>query len=186
MTATVTTHKFTADEYQRMGEVGILCEDDRVELIEGEIVDMAAIGNRHQAAVDRLNKLFVQLAGNEAIVRVQGSVRLNERNEPQPDLVILRPRDDFYVSQFAGPADTFLVIEVADTTLAYDRDVKSPLYARTRIQEFWLVDIEDRSITVFRQPAPDGYSSVRTLRGADNLSPAALPRVSLTPNVLFP
>jgi len=169
-----------------MGEVGILCEDDRVELIEGEIVDMAAIGNRHQAAVDHLTKLFVQLAGDAAIVRVQGSVRLNERNEPQPDLVILRPRDDFYVSQSASPADTFLVIEVADTTLAYDRDVKAPLYARTGMPEFWLVDTEDRSITVFRQAGPEGYSSVRTLRGAETVSPAALPEVRLTPNILFP
>jgi Uma2 family endonuclease len=90
------------------------------------------------------------------------------------------------VSQFAGPVDTLLVIEVADTTLAYDRDVKAPLYARTGMQEFWLVDIQDRSITVFRQPAPNGYSFVRTLRGADAISPADRPEVRLTPNVLFP
>src|SRR5712691_10930337 len=110
-------HKFTADQYQRMGEVGILCEDDRVELIEGEILEMAAIGNRHNAAVDRLLRWFDRRVADNAIVRVQGSVRLNPSTEPEPDVVLLRWREDFYETSRAGPGDILLMIEVADSSL---------------------------------------------------------------------
>src|SRR5262245_12505512 len=118
-------HKFSADEFIRMSEVGgILPEDERVELIEGEILDMAALGNRHMAAVDRLNRWFVRKLGDEAIVRIQGAVRLNDRNVPQPDLLVLRWREDFYEDASAGPGDVLLAIEVSDSTLAFDRDFK--------------------------------------------------------------
>src|ERR1041384_3203670 len=133
--ATLTRWQFTVDDYHRMTEAGILLEDDRVELIEGELIQMSAIGNRHNAAVDRLTELFVERLQHRGIVRVQGSVRLNERNEPQPDLVILRRRPDFYERSTAGPDDIFLVIEVADSSLDFDREIKAPLYARTGIQE---------------------------------------------------
>src|SRR5438552_19190703 len=114
-------HKFTADQYLNMAEAGVLRHDDRVELIEGEIVDMAPIGNRHNSVVDCLAELFHDRLEHAANVRVQGSIRLNEKNQPQPDLVLLRRRADFYASGSAMPGDTLLVIEVADTTLAYDR-----------------------------------------------------------------
>jgi len=179
-------HTFTVTDYHRMAEAGILRAEDRVELIEGEIVDMAPIGNRHHSAVDRLNELFVQKLAGKAIVRVQGSVRLNDRNEPRPDLVILRRRDDFYATTFAGPADTLLLIEVADTSLAFDRDVKAPLYARTGIAEFWLVDVETRAITVFREPGAGGYRSETTVRGSQAVSPLALPDLAITPDDVVP
>jgi len=170
-----------------MGEAGILRAEDRVELIvEGEIVDLAPIGKGHHSAVDRLNELLVRRLAGKGIVRVQGSVRLNDRNEPQPDLVVLRRRDDFYKTTFAGPDDTLLVIEVADTSLAFDRDVKAPLYARTGITEFWLVDVETRTITVFREPGTGGYASVTTARGSQALSPEMLPDLTITPDDVVP
>src|SRR5438034_1622223 len=153
---TLTRRLFTVDDYHRMTDAGILLEDDRVELIEGELIEMAAIGNRHNAAVDRLTELFVERLQRRAIVRVQGSVRLNDRNEPQPDLVILRRRPDFYENAPAGPGDALLVIEVADSSLDFDLEIKAPLYARTGLPEFWIVDLEDRNVRVFREPAGSG------------------------------
>jgi Uma2 family endonuclease len=181
MTVAPLKHTFTVDEYHRMGEAGILNEDDRVELIEGEIVDMAPVGDRHISAVDRLNELFTLALAGRAIIRTQGSVRLNDQNEPQPDIVVLRRRDDFYARNSAGPGDTFLIIEVADSSLTWYRDVKAPLYAGTGIPEFWLVDVEARSITVFREPGPTGYGVVLTAEGGDVVSPLAFPDFVTTP-----
>ena len=129
MASIVTRKRFTADEYQRMGQVGILLEGDRVELIDGEIVTMTPIGTRHNACVAKGNRALVRAAGDDAIVLPQGSIRLDLYSEPQPDLVLLRPRSDFYASTHAGPDDILLTIEIADSSLRYDRDVKSPLYA---------------------------------------------------------
>ena len=113
-----------------MGEIGVFAPDARVELIEGEIIDMAPIGNDHQSIVDQLNRALVLAVGGNAIVRTQGSIRLSQWSEPEPDVVLLKPRPDFYRGEFALGTDTLLVIEVSDTTLKYDRDIKVPLYAR--------------------------------------------------------
>jgi Uma2 family endonuclease len=135
----VKRRRFTVHDYHRMGEAGILHEDDRVELIEGELVEMTAIGTRHFSCVNRLNRLLVMHVGDDAIVSVQNPVRLNEYNEPQPDLTVIRPRD--YLESLPKPEDVLLLIEVSDTTLAYDRGVKLPLYARAGIREVWIVDL---------------------------------------------
>ena len=132
------------------------------------------------ACVDRLTELFIHGLGDRAIVRVQGSIRLLEHSEPQPDLVLLRRRPGFYATSDAGPADTLLVIEVADTSLRYDRDVKVPLYARVGIPEVWLVDLTDGSITSHREAGPQGYGRVVTARGDEPLSPQAFPELVLT------
>src|SRR5712691_5745004 len=178
----VTTHKFSADEYQRMGSAGILCEDDRVELIEGEIVDMAPIGDRHKSAVNRLAELLWQRCSDRAIVQVQSSIRVNESSEPEPDIVLLRRRDDFYARTTERSEHAYLVVEVADSSLAWDREVKAPLYARNGIPEYWIVDIAAESIIVFREPGPDGYESTFTVRGNEALTVLALPGVTITPN----
>jgi Uma2 family endonuclease len=180
MAIAVTHRRFTVNEYYRMAEVGILSPDERVELIEGEIVDMAPIGSRHAACVDRLNRDFVPALGDRAIVRVQGPLRLHDYSEPEPDLVILRPRDDFYAEETPGPADALLVIEVADTSERYDRQVKVPLYAQAGIPEVWLVDLTAGNITVYRGPGPDGYAEATVATGADELSPLAFPDFVLT------
>ncbi|HEY7067276.1 MAG TPA: Uma2 family endonuclease [Chloroflexota bacterium] len=179
-TATLATYRFTVDEYYRMAEAGILTPVQRVELIEGEIVAMAPIWNRHAACVDRLTHDFVLGLGDQAIVRVQGPLRLHDYSEPEPDLIILRPRSDFYASGHPGPGDTLLVIEVADTTERYDRQVKVPLYARAGIPEVWLVDLTAGTVTIYREPSPTGYAQVIVVSGDDALSPLAFPEFRLT------
>lgn len=154
-------HRYTVDDYHRMGEAGILRADQRVELIEGEIIDMTPIGSRHAAVVDRLTQLLGTTAGNQAIVRVQNPIALDDLSEPQPDLSLLRPRDDFYAAAHPRPVDVLLVVDVADTSLAFDRDVKIPLYARHGIPEAWLIDLEARRLTVYSEPTANGYRRAR-------------------------
>jgi Uma2 family endonuclease len=166
--------RFAVEEYHRMAEAGILTEDDRVELIEGEIVEMAPIGSRHAACVKRLNRLFSQRVGERAIVDVQNPIRLGQHSEPQPDLSLLRPRQDFYASAHPGPQDVLLVIEVAETSADYDRQVKAPLYARAGVPELWLVDLQGQALEVFRSPTAAGYQETQRLSRGQLLSPQAL------------
>ena len=175
MAIEVAKRRFTADEYQRMGATGILSEDDRVELIDGELVAMTPIGTRHNACVSCANRALVTAAGNAAIVLPQGSVRLDLYTEPQPDLVLLRPRDDFYASRHAGPADILLIVEIAESSIEYDRDVKAHLYARSRIPEYWLADLNTNVVS--RYSAPEGGVFRRleqSLRG-QSMAPQLLP-----------
>jgi len=146
-------HRITVDEYHRMAEVGLLAPDARVELIEGEIIDMAPIGMDQNSVVDQLNRLLMRAVGDDAIVRIQGSVRLSKISEPQPDVVLLKPRADFYRNEFAMGVDTLLVIEVSDTTLRYDRDVKVPLFARSGVPEAWIFDLQNDLLLVYGSPS---------------------------------
>ena len=171
--------RFTVDEYHRMGQVGILGEDDRLELLEGEIVEMAPIGSRHQATVDRLTRLFSSRVADEAMVRVQGPVQLDGDSEPQPDVSLLRRRDDFYASAHPGPGDVLLLVEVSDTSTEYDREVKVPLYARHGIPEVWLVDLESEAVEVYRGPAAQGYQHVSQSVRGQGLSPEFFPGLEL-------
>jgi len=145
-----------------MAEVGLLKPDSRVELIEGEIVEMAPIGMHHCSAVDRLNQWFGIAAGTQAIVRVGGSFRLSDITEPQPDVILLKPREDFYWSRVAAGTDTLLVVEVSDSTLRYDRSVKVPLYGRHGIPEVWIVDLETGQLHFFRKLIDGAYTEITT------------------------
>jgi Uma2 family endonuclease len=165
---------FTVEEFHRMGKAGVFSEDDRVELLEGEIVQMTPIGSRHAACVDRLNRLFSQRVGERAIVRVQNPVRLDEQSEPQPDLALLKPRPDFYAQANPVPADVLLLIEVAETSADMDREAKLPLYARSGVFEVWLVDLSAERVEVHRKPAPHGYQERRTVARGQHLAPQAL------------
>ncbi len=179
-------HRFTVDEYHLMGEAGIFSEDDRVELIEGEIVEMTPIGDRHAGVVARLNRLFVERLGGRSIVWPQNPVGLRVvRSVPQPDIALLRPRDDFYTTGRPEPADTLLVIEVMDTSVETDRGVKVPLYARAGIAEVWLVNLRADAIEVHREPTNAGYGDVRVLRRGERLSPLAFPDLTLTVDELL-
>ena len=175
MASSVTRKRFTADEYQRMGQVGILTEDDRVELIDGEIVAMTPIGTRHNASVARANRALVRTAGDDAIVLPEGSVRLDLFSEPQPDLVLLRPRADFYASQHAGPGDMLVVIEIADPSIRYDQDVKAPLYAGVGVPEYWLVDLDANVVWRYSLPDQDTYRSVEQFHRGQSIAPQLLP-----------
>ena len=175
----LTRWRFTVHDYHRMGEAGILHEDDRVELIEGELVEMTAIGTSHFSCVNRLNRLLVMNVGDEVIVSVQNPVRLNEYTEPQPDLTVIRPRD--YRESLPMPEDVLLLIEVSDTTLAYDRGVKLPLYARAEIREVWIVDLPGETIWRYTNPSEEGYRRAEQRHRSQTLESSALP--SLTPTV---
>jgi Uma2 family endonuclease len=179
MSVQLTRRLFTVHEYHQMGQAGILSEDDRVELIEGEIVQMASIGSRHAACVDRLTQLFVMKVAGRAIVRVQNPIILNEYSEPQPDLALLRPRPDFYASAHPEPKDVFLVVEVADTSAGIDRAAKMPLYARAGILDAWLVDLQEDRVEVHRQPTPQGYQRVQHLGRGTSIALQAFPDLTL-------
>lgn len=176
-TKEVTRRHFDVHEYHRMAEVGILHEDDRVELIEGEIVEMAAIGTRHFVCVNGLTRLLVRAVGDEVIVSVQNPVRLDERNEPQPDLAVIRNRN--YRESLPGPEDVLLLIEVSDTTLSYDKNIKLPLYARSGIPEVWIVDLTNETIERHTNPSGDDYRNLEKVRRGETFQSAALPGLSL-------
>jgi Uma2 family endonuclease len=180
MAVQILRRRFTIEEYYLMAKAGILGEDDRVELIDGEIVEMAPIGSYHASRVKRLIQLLSQQVGSRAIVSAQDPVRLAEHSEPQPDIALLRPRDDFYASAHPGPADVLLIIEVADTSADYVRQVKAPLYARAGIPEYWLVDLAGQRIEVYRDPSAGEYRQVRLVRRGERLSPEALPSLELS------
>lgn len=150
-------HRLTVSDYYRMAEAGILREDQRVELIDGAIIDMSPIGSRHAATVARINRLMVWSLGAQATVSPQNPLRLSDYSEPEPDIALLRPRQDEYAASHPGPMDVVLLIEVADSSLRFDREVKLPLYARHGIPEVWLVDLEQDRVLVFREPGADGY-----------------------------
>jgi Uma2 family endonuclease len=162
-----------------MAEAGILSDDDRVELIEGEIVRLSPIGTRHAACVDRLTALLARRLGSRAIVRVQGPIVLSDITEPQPDLSILRRRKDFYATRHPSPGDTVLVVEVADTSGEYDRGTKLPLYALAGIPEVWVVDVRRNVLEVYRRPALRAYRQRRELARGGRVSPSAFPHAGL-------
>jgi Uma2 family endonuclease len=171
-------HLWTVEEYHRMGELGLLDADARVELIEGEIVEMAPIGDAHAATSNRLNRLLVLAAGERGIVAVGNPVRLSLRSEPQPDFSILRPRAD-YQTRGPRPEDVMLAVEVSDTTLRPDRRMKLALYATAGIPEFWIVNLEGREVEIHRSPIGDAYASIERKRPGDVAAIEMLPGVTI-------
>jgi Uma2 family endonuclease len=171
---------FTVQEYHLMGEAGILGEDDRVELIEGEIVQMAAIGTRHASSVKRLIAVFSDLDRRRAIIGAQDPIQLTERTEPQPDIVLLQPRADYYATAHPVPSEVLLLVEVSDSTVNFDRDVKVPNYARSGIQEVWLWDLEVNCLEVYRYPTADGYTSMQKFERGEMVSPLAFPEFEVS------
>jgi Uma2 family endonuclease len=177
-------HRFTVAEYHRMAEAGILNEDSRVELIRGQIIDLAPIGAPHLGMVNRLTRLLPGILADRGIVSVQNPVRLDDGSEPEPDIAILKPRADDYATATPRAADVLLVIEVADTSLDEDRAVKLPLYAESGIPECWIVNLVDRIVEVYRQPENATYRRVRRVGSGDvfdihALSGATLPAAEL-------
>ena len=175
----------SVDDYHRMAEAGILAPDERVELIEGEIVTMAPIGPEHVSIVNRLTRTLVDGLGDEAIVSPQNPVVLPRHSEPEPDLALLRPREDWYRRAKPLPADVLLLIEVAESTLRYDREVKRPLYAAHGIPEYWLIDVNGRRLLRFSRPTDDGYEDEGTVNDLRALEPASLPGTPIDLSWLF-
>lgn len=186
MSATLTTRRFSVDEYYRMAEAGILEPGERVELIDGEIVRMAAIGSRHGATVKRLIRHLVPAVGDRGLVQAQDPVRLGEFSEPEPDIAILEAREDDYATGHPGPDDVILLIEVADTTAAYDREVKAPLYASAGIPEYWMVDLPADRVEVYRQPREGSYQEVSPHPRGEVLCPTTFPELDVPVDVMLP
>lgn len=171
MAVQIARHQINLQEYERMVEAGVFEPGTRVELVRGEIVDMAPIGLQHEACVARLTRLLGKLVGDSAIVWPQNnSIRLpNSNSRPQPDLTLLRWRDDDYSGKAPMPADVILVIEVSDTSLSYDRSVKAPLYAEAGIPALWIVNLPDKLIEVYSRPMGTRYSSIRKAGPGDSI-----------------
>ena len=186
MPTEISKRLFTVYDYHRMADAGILLEDDRVELIRGEILAMSPIGPPHNGAILRANQALGRIVGDRALVGVQGSIRLDEYDEPQPDLYLLRPKDDFYASAHAGPADIFLIIEVADSSLEYDQDIKMHLYAETRVPEYWIANVRDDFLIAYSDIQGNTYRTVRQFRRGDTVAPQLLPDCRIPVDVLLP
>jgi Uma2 family endonuclease len=171
----VARRPITVGEFLRMGEVGILNPRDRVELIEGELIAMAPIGSNHAGTVIALNDALTAAARGRALVSPQNPVQLGDRSLPQPDYAVLVPRADRYRTAHPRPHEVLLLVEVADSSLGYHRDVKHRLYARNGISELWIVNLVDGNVEVCRSPGPDGYASITAAGGTDVLEPERLP-----------
>jgi Uma2 family endonuclease len=178
-------HPISAEEYLRMGEAGVFAPETRLELIEGEIVEMAPIGSPHAGTVKALNRLLGRRAGDAAIVSVQDPLVIADRSVPQPDLALLRPRADSYKRSHPTAADVLLVVEVSDASLRFDLGTKVPLYARCGIPEVWVVDLNEGVIRVFREPGPGGYRTSLVAAGEESVVSVALPGVRVAASELF-
>lgn len=174
MTTTITTdtvlplHLFTVEEYHRMMEAGLF-EGQRIELIYGKIVDMSPSKSNHAGVIAKLIKLLSTVLTDQYLLNVQNPIQIDKNSEPEPDLMVLHFRKDYYVDAHPMPKDAVLLIEVADSSLEKDQKVKLPLYAEAGIPEIWIVNLQDHQLEQYREPSPKGYSSIRILRSGDVL-----------------
>ena len=174
-------HRFSVDAYHRMGETGILHPADRIELIDGEIVEMAPAGSAHIGAVFALNRLLTRAAPEGVTVSVQSPIQMGDRSEPEPDLALLRARPDGYRKPPPpSAADVLLIIEVSDTSLRYDREVKRALYARHQVPEVWIVDLAAAAVEIYRKPEQQTYAEVATRGRSEMLQPFLFPGVRIS------
>lgn len=171
--------KFTVDEYHYFIEQGVFQPEERLELIEGELIEMSPIGKRHASCVDRLVEFFVEVSKRSFIVRSQNPIVLDDFSEPQPDVCLLHRREDFYRTTNATAKDVLLVVEVADTTVRYDREVKFPRYAANGIAEAWLIDLESDRVEIHSEPTAFGYSLIKILHRGQTAESTVLPEIKI-------
>jgi hypothetical protein len=181
----VTRHKFSSKDYHQMIEIGILGEDDHVELIDGEIVDMAAIGSHHSGCTNKSNSFFSRHLAGRALISVQNPVALEDGTEPEPDIALLNVADHFYANQHPTPRDVLFILEIADTSFLYDRDVKLLKYARAGITESWILNLNEGEILACRTPSDRGYLDIQTLKRGQSLALLAVPDVVIIFDDLF-
>jgi Uma2 family endonuclease len=180
MVVQVTRRLFSVTEYEHMAATGVLNEDDHVELIEGEVLTMSPLGPRHAAVTSRLNRLFHHLLGDSALIRVQDPIRLNDFSEPEPDLALVHPRTDFYADGHPEPEDVILLVEVADSSLVYDREVKIPLYARAGIPEVLLIAPVHQLVEVYQRPSLGEYQHITQKRRGDTVQLESFPEITIS------
>jgi Uma2 family endonuclease len=169
--------RFTVDEFHRLYEVGILPESLRFELIRGEIVEMPLPQSPHSGRVNRLIRVFTSTLGDRVVVSVQSPLYLDEYSEPLPDVAVLKPRDDFYETALPEPQDVLLLVEVSHTSVSYDRNVKTPLYAEAGIADYWQVDVKKACLIVNANPSEGSYREMRILKRGESVSPKQLPQI---------
>ena len=186
LTLTPTRHRFTVAEYYAMARIGILSENDRVELLDGDIIHMPPIGGWHAASVNAFTNLLPPLLRGRAVVTVQNPARLNDSSEPQPDVMLLKWREGYYGGGHPKPSDVLLLIEVSDTTVDYDRNAKLSAYARAGIPEVWIVSRQDRRIEAYTNPSGGAYSNVIHAGPTETIAPQAFPDVTLEVGQFFP
>ena len=181
MTTLMTKRRFSVKEFIKMAEAGILYEDDRLELLDGEIIQMAAIGSYHAGCVLGLNKFFSRIVGEDALVNVQNPFKIDDDTLFEPDLVILRPRTDLYMTSYPTPSDALLIIEVSDSTINYDANVKIPRYASGGAPEVWQVNLQHNLIDSHSDPdtASGRYRNVRRFLRGQTITPTLLPNATL-------
>lgn len=184
-TLTDARRRFTVGDYAAMGEAGILAPDERVELLNGDVITMAPIGLPHASTIDRSVYRFFKQTGERAIIRVQSPLHLDDHSEPVPDLLLLRFRDDFYSTAHPMPADVYLLIEVSDSTLVLDRQLKLPMYAAALVPETWIIDVKAGVITQYTNPVDGVYQTVRDAKRGESLTVAALPDLTVTVDSLL-
>ena len=177
--------QFTVHDYARMRETGILAEDDRVELLDGEIYQMSPLGSLHIAIVNRLNKLLMRQVGDDAILSIQNSIQLNDYSEPQPDVALLNPRDDYYDQALARPDDILLLIEVADSSIEYDRDHKLPRYAASNIAEVWIIDVDQQIVEQYTQPMQGQYTQINKVLFGNRIQSKTMQQIAITTEQIF-
>ncbi len=177
--------KFTTEEYYKMAESGIFKDGDRLELIKGEIIEMSPVGLRHAACINRLTQILSIKLTTQAIISVQNPIKLKNNTEPQPDVVVLNPREDFYETGHPTPEDILLLVEVADSSIDYDRNVKIPLYAENQIKEVWLVDLNQNCLEVYQKPHQNYYQITQKLTSAHNLFLSDFPDIEIQLNKIL-
>jgi Uma2 family endonuclease len=180
MSLSLITRKFTVEEYEKMAAQGILKAEEKVELICGEIIKMSPMGTRHAACIYRLTQLFYRKFADLILLGVQNPITLNNNSQPEPDLSLLIPREDFYALAHPCPEDIYLIIEVSDSTLDYDRNIKIPLYAEAKIKEVWIVNINESCLEVYRHPLDDSYQTIQKYYRGDNICLESFPKIELT------
>lgn len=185
MSTVIARKRYTVTDYYRMVPAGIIHRDERVELLDGEVRVKSPIGSWHSGVVMRLHSMLAKNLGDTVIISDQGPVRLGEYDEPEPDLAVLRPRDDFYTRSHPVPADVLLIIEVADSSLDYDRDEKLPRYAAAGIPEVWLIDIAGEAIEKFCELRDGIYQIQHVATGTEQVRPQLLPQFDVTAAELF-
>jgi len=171
--------RFSVADFYRMGELGLFAPDERIELIDGELVKMPPFGPGHAGCVDEFADLLRVRLPDTVIVRTQNPIRLHDQAEPDPDIAVVVRRSGYYRAGHPSPSDVLLVIEVADSSLAYDLGIKAPMYAAAGIAEYWVVDLTGRQMVVLREPQDGQYQSEQTLTASDILRPLAFPDVSI-------
>ncbi len=185
MAVHIQRRSFRIDEYHRMAEAGIFSRNEHIELITGEIMTMVPIGSYHASQVDRFNRFFMERIREKAIVRVQNPISIDQYSEPEPDIALVTPRPDFYAAHHPKPEDVLLIIEVSDSSLDYDRNIKLPLYAKADIPEVWIVNLQEACIEVYSEPTEHGYATSRKYYEGKTIIPSRFPNISISVDEIF-